>query len=278
MLIWDPNRIFFKIPFIGYPITWYGCFFAAGFMVGYVILCHILTEVLAKNELHSVAKKRATAIMDKFGIIGAICAVLGARIGYILFYGLPDYLAHPLDIFKVWQGGLASHGAAIAVLFGILYFVRKNREYTFFFMLDALVIAASFVGGMIRIGNFMNQEITGLPTEKPWGVTFLHPMDNVAGIPLHPVQLYESLSYFVLFIALYTTWRLRGKEIGSGVTTGLFFVALFTCRFFIEFLKVPQGIVLPADFPLRMGQILSIPFVIAGVFLLLRARRQHVQA
>lgn len=274
-LTWDPNRIFFKIPFIHYPITWYGCFFALGFMVGYLILKHVYTEVF-KNEGVNNPKEEATALMDRLAVVGAFCAVLGARLGYVFFYGWPYYRSHPQDIFKVWEGGLASHGAALAVLMGIFYFVWRNKQrfqsLSFFKVLDALVIAAGFAAGSIRLGNFMNQEITGLPTTMPWGVSFLHPMDNQAGIPLHPVQLYESSFYFLLTALLYFVWRLRKKELGSGFLSGCFFVSLFTFRFFIEYFKVHQGEVLSPEFPLRMGQLLSIPFVLLGFFLLIRRR------
>ena len=273
--VWDPNRIFFKIPFINYPITWYGCFFAMGFMVGYVILRHILTEVFKKDGI-AKPKEEATALMDSFAVVGAVCAVLGARLGYVFFYGWPYYRHHLLDIFKVWEGGLASHGAALMVLLGIVYFVRRHKkrfpQLSFFMMLDSLAIAAGFAAGCIRLGNFMNQEITGMPTTMPWGVSFLHPMDNAAGIPLHPVQLYESLFYFCLFLGLYTVWRIRKKEVGSGFLSGCFFLGLFAFRFVIEFFKVHQGEVLSPDFPLRMGQVLSIPFVILGITLLFRRR------
>lgn len=276
--VWDPNRIFFKIPVIGYPVTWYGCFFALGFMVGYSILRHIFTEVfVSKGQPRLEAKEVATSIMDRFGVVGAVCAVLGARLGYVFFYGWPYYREHPLDIFKVWEGGLASHGAAFCVLLGILFFIRrwKKPKLSFLFVLDSLVIAACFAGGCIRLGNFMNQEITGLPTTMPWGVSFLHPMDNAAGIPLHPVQLYESVFYFFLFCALYAVWRLRGKEVGSGFISGCFFISLFSFRFLIEFFKIHQGEVLSVDFPLRMGQLLSLPFVALGISLLFRSKKKY---
>ncbi len=118
----------------------------------------------------------------------------------------------------------------------------------------------------------MNQEITGVPTTMPWGVKFLHPMDNVPGIALHPVQLYESLFYLFLFGMLYLIWRIRGKELGSGFLSGCFFLALFSFRFLIEFFKTHQGELLSSDFPLRMGQLLSIPFILLGLALLLRRR------
>ncbi|MFN0065052.1 MAG: prolipoprotein diacylglyceryl transferase [Chlamydiales bacterium] len=275
-LVWDPSRVCFKIPFIGYPITWYGCLFALGFMLGHIVVRHVLTAAFQTPErTFSDAKERASSLLDRFGILGALSAVIGARIGYILFYGLPEYIAHPIEIFKVWEGGLASHGAALFVLVAIIYFVRRQKrhfpELTFLFLLDALTIAATLAGGCIRIGNFINQEITGITTSLPWAVVFLHPMDNVAGVPLHPVQLYESLFYFVLFVALYTIWRARGKEIGSGFISGCFFLLLFTFRFCVEFIKIHQGHLLGAGSALRMGQCLSIPFVILGAVLVVRA-------
>ncbi|MCH9611067.1 MAG: Phosphatidylglycerol--prolipoprotein diacylglyceryl transferase [Chlamydiales bacterium] len=276
-LVWDPNRIFFKIPFINYPITWYGCFFAGGFMMAYVILRHIFTYVLTEKGIKD-PREESTQLLDRFAIICSFAAVAGARLGYVFFYGWPYFRHHLMDIPKVWEGGLASHGAAVAVLLSLFYFVWRNKKrfpyLSFFLLFDALVIAAGFAAGSIRLGNFVNQEITGLATTMPWGVIFLHPMDNQAGVPLHPVQLYESIFYFSLCVTLYGVWRLRKRELGSGFMSGCFLMIMFAFRFIIEFLKMPQGEVLAADFPLRMGQILSIPFFLLGLFLLIRRRRR----
>ena len=279
VFVWDPDRFCFTVPFIHYPITWYGCFFACGFMAGYWLLRHIYTQVFSMKNVAD-PKEEATLFMDRFAGVGVLSAVVGARLGYVFFYGWPHYRHHPIDIFKVWEGGLASHGAAVAVLCGIVFFVRQQKkrfpQLSFLWLLDGMTIAVGLAAGSIRLGNFMNQEITGTPTTMPWGVSFLHPTDNHAGVPLHPVQLYEASFYFTLCACFYLLWRLRKKELGSGFLSGCFFVTLFTFRFIIEFFKSHQSALLSPDFPLRMGQILSLPFIAVGIILLIR--RGHARA
>ena len=205
-------------------------------------------------------------------------SVIGARLGYIFFYGWPMYKAHPEAIFNIREGGLASHGGAIGAIFAIFLVVKwlKARfpKLTFLAILDGVVVAAPLAGAWIRIGNFFNQEITGTATSLPWGVNFLHPLDRYVGV-VHPVQLYESIFYFALFALMYTIWRKRGKELGSGFLTGIFFIELFTFRFLIEYLKSHQGEVLPETFWIKMGQLLSLPFICIGLFLLTRYYRQR---
>ncbi len=186
------------------------------------------------------------------------------------------YKANPQSIFNIREGGLASHGGAIGALIAIFLVVvwlkKRYSKLSFLGILDGVVIAAPLAGACIRIGNFFNQEITGTATSLPWGVNFLHPLDRYIGV-VHPVQLYESIFYFALFGSMFTLWKKRGRELGSGFLTGLFFVLLFTFRFFVEYLKSPQGEVLPETSWIRMGQLLSIPFIFIGLFLLTRYYR-----
>lgn len=270
---WDPDRIFFVVPGVNHPITWYGILFAFGFLGGYgFIRLFLKNQLIAKGANETAAKKEATQLADRLTVLTVLGTVIGARLGHVFFYGWPYYRLHLLEIFQVWQGGLASHGAAVGILVALFIFtfsVRSRASFlTFKATLDLLMIPAAFAGGCIRLGNFINQEILGQPTQLPWGVIFLHPIEGIAGIPLHPVQIYEALFYFSVCGFLYYLWKKTGKTVGQGVLAAWFFILVFGFRFFIEFLKLPQSQILDETASLNMGQWLSIPFVLVGIFLL----------
>lgn len=273
-LTWDPDRNFFVIPYLNHPITWYGLFFAFGFLVAYFLFRKILIRFLSEPTAYmEEIELKATQLTDRLSLLVILGTVIGARLGHVFFYSWPYYKQEPLAIFKIWEGGLASHGGAIGVIIAFAIFIgwnrREHKKLTFLAILDMAVIPTAFVAGCIRIGNFINQEITGIPTDLPWGVKFLHPIDGIAGIPVHPVQLYESASYFVIFGILYAMWRRWEKKVGYGLFSGLFLILVFGSRFLIEYLKMPQNEWLDTIFPLSMGQILSIPFILFGIVLLI---------
>lgn len=279
---WDPDRNFFVIPYLNHPVTWYGFLFAIGFLVGYVLVRKMFAYFLAESSLPSAEVELASVkLTDRLSLFVIIGTIVGARLGHVFFYGWSYYKQNPTSIFKVWEGGLASHGGAIGVLIGLFLFLllNKNKKITLLVLLDILVVPAAFVGGCIRIGNFINQEITGIPTSLPWGVTFLHPIDGLPGVPVHPTQLYESMTYFLIFFLLYFLWRKRPAYIGCGLLGGCFFTLVFGARFLIEFVKMPQSEWPGPHFPLSMGQLLSIPFFVLGIALLIysRYREKHAQ-
>ena len=272
---WDPNRNFFVVPYINHPVTWYGFLFAMGFLVGYFLIRKIFADFLA-NPSQPIAESKLQAIQltDRLAVFVILGTVIGARLGHVFFYGWSYYSAYPLNIFKIWEGGLASHGGAIGVLIGLIIFFILSRKQapklTFLALLDAVVIPTAFVGGCIRIGNFLNQEITGIPTKMPWAVVFMHPIDGLPGIPVHPVQLYESIFYFFVFVVLITIWLRNKQTIGLGHVSGWFFLLVFGFRFMIEYLKMPQNEAFDVEGWFMMGQLLSIPFILFGAFLLIR--------
>jgi len=150
-------------------------------------------------------KSRVLIFSERLTFYIIIGTVVGARLGHILFYEqLSFYLAHPLDIFKVWEGGLASHGAIIGMLCSITFcYLRSRKEYPMISIvriIDLLVVPSLFAGCLIRIGNFMNQEILGTATSLPWAIVFGHPADGSVPIPRHPAQLYEAVGYFWGFL------------------------------------------------------------------------------
>jgi prolipoprotein diacylglyceryl transferase len=174
-------------------------------------------------------------------------------------------LTNPIEILKVWEGGLASHGAAIGILTAIYLFSNKKKNYSMLWVLDRVVIVVALAGTFIRLGNLFNSEIIGIPTEISWAFIFTA-VDN---IPRHPAQLYESISYFIIFLILLFIYY-KGFEKKNGLLFGLFLVLVFTFRFFVEFIKENQSGFEEA-MVLNMGQLLSIPFVIAGFIFISRS-------
>ncbi|MEZ5314783.1 MAG: prolipoprotein diacylglyceryl transferase [Chlamydiales bacterium] len=272
-LHWDPDRVFFVLPYINHPMTFYGLFFAFGFLVGYFLVRKIFRKFLEqKGQSSEKANISSMQFADRLSMFVLFGTVIGARLGHVFFYGWSYYFNHPEDILRVWEGGLSSHGGAVGILISLLIFIWWNRQskpkITFLCLLDLLVIPTAFAGGCIRMGNFMNQEINGIPTNLPWGIVFVHPVDGIPGVALHPVQIYESITYFGIFVFLFLIWRYRPSHIGVGLLSGWFFLLTFGLRFLIEFLKMPQNEWFDRESALTMGQFLSIPFVILGIYLL----------
>lgn len=259
---WDVDPIAFTIPLINRPVAWYGILFAIGFFLAFYILISLLKK---RDELEEKERFRFVEKLTVYVIVGT---VVGARLGHILFYeNLRDYLLHPLNILKTWEGGLASHGGAIGIFIALILFSLKMKKLSVIRIIDFLAIPTLLVGTLIRIGNFINQEVLGTVTTVPWAIVFGHPMDGSFPAPRHPAQLYEALFYLVTFL---TFWKLFPRLIPyKGRLAGLFFTAVFLFRFAIEFLKEEQSYLL-GDPTFTMGQWLSIPFILLGAILLWR--------
>ncbi|HBZ22019.1 MAG TPA: prolipoprotein diacylglyceryl transferase [Bacteroidales bacterium] len=243
---WDVNPEIFRIG--SFAVRWYGLLFASSFLFGYIIL-----DKVFKNE------NLSQATLDRLTVYVAVGVIAGARLGHCLFYEPGYYLSHPVEILKIWHGGLASHGAAIGILIALWLFVRKEKkDYTW--IIDRVAIVVALSGFFIRMGNLMNSEIYGVETTLPWGFVFLR---NGETAPKHPTQIYEALTYLFIFLLLLRIyWKSKGEYI-QGLLISLTLILIFTSRFFIEFLKEDQ-VAFESGMKLNMGQILSIPFVIAG--------------
>ena len=253
IITWDVNPEIFRIG--NFAVRWYGLLFASGFVFGYYIM-----RGFFRNE------GIQEAVLDKLTVYVALGTIIGARLGHCFFYEPAYYLAHPLEILKVWHGGLASHGAAIGILLSLWLFVRKEKK-PFIWVIDRLVVVVALAGALIRLGNLMNSEIYGVETTLPWGFVFLQ---NGERVPKHPTQIYEALAYLVTFgILMWIYWKTRGKQ-KPGLLFGLFLILVFLFRFFVEYVKEDQ-VDFEAGMKLNMGQLLSIPFVIAGVAILIWA-------
>lgn len=251
-LVWNVEPEIFRLG----PLAprWYGLLFASGFVLGYFILVQIY-----RNE------RRPEQNLSSLFLYVFLGTLIGARIGHVLFYQPDYYLARPWEILMIWQGGLASHGGFIGVLIGIYLYLRKYREMSFLELSDRLAIPALLAASLIRIGNFFNSEILGLPSNLPWAIIFIR-VDN---IPRHPAMLYESLAYAIVFTTLYIAyWKTEIIKI-TGRILGASLVACFAARFLIEFVKEHQ-VPFEQGIPLNMGQLLSIPFILIGLVLLYR--------
>ncbi len=221
-------------------------------------------------------RKIAMGITDQLTTYMVIGILVGARLGYVLFYGWPAFKTNPLEVFKIWEGGLSSHGASLGILTGLtLFIIKRSKEkikFSFLHVLDVIAIFTGVIAFFIRLGNFVNQEIVGIVSNMPWAIIFAHPFGGESAVPRHPVQLYEAFFYLCLALITYMLWKRNKVKMGSGQLTGILLVLLFTFRFFIEFFKARQGLLIQSQSSLQMGQLLSIPFIFLGLGLILRPR------
>ncbi|PTN09338.1 prolipoprotein diacylglyceryl transferase [Mangrovibacterium marinum] len=254
---WNVNPEIFHIGSLS--VRWYGLLFATGFLIGYNIV-----EKMFKFEGADIKW------LESLFIYMLVATVIGARLGHVLFYGWDYYSQHPAEILKVWHGGLASHGGALGIFIALIIWSRKVSKRPVLWVLDRVVVPTALVAAMIRTGNLMNSEIYGVATNLPWGFIFERNGEELAK---HPTQIYEALSYLITFaVVLYLFFKtnLRKKE---GFIVGLFFVMVFFSRFMIEFIKEDQE-AFEAGMALNMGQWLSVPFVLGGLLLMLRALKK----
>jgi prolipoprotein diacylglyceryl transferase len=257
-ITWDVSPVIFHLGPL--PIRWYSLGWLLAFGVGF----HLVRWMYRREGKPEADLETVLLYM----ILGAI---IGARLGHCFFYQADYYLAHPLEIIAFWKGfrGLASHGGAIGILVSLYIFSRRHPNQPYLWLVDRVVGPTALGGFFIRMGNLMNSEILGLPSDAPWAMTFL----RVDSIPRHPAQLYEALSYLLIFFLLFFLYRRKGPKLPSGFLTGAFLVTVFGARFLIEFVKERHA-AFEVGLPLSMGQILSIPTVALGIGLILWALRK----
>lgn len=240
-------------------LRWYGLLFASAFVFGYWILLKVYT-----------LEKKPQADLEQLSIYVILGTVIGARLGHCLFYDPVYYLSNPFEIIKVWEGGLASHGAAIGILTAIYLLTKKQKDKSMLWILDRLVIVVALAAVLIRLGNLFNSEIIGTATNVPWAFIFAK-VDNV---PRHPAQLYEAIFYLISFVILYFVYYKTDKKTKQGFIFGLFLILIFGFRFFVEFIKKEQSS-FEKGMIIDMGQILSIPFVLGGLYFLLKKQTEN---
>lgn len=263
-IVWDINPEMFTIPGIDWPIRWYGFLFAMAFLFSQWIMSRVFrAELRAQKDLD---------LLTLYVIAGT---VLGARLGHCLFYDPDYYLSHPLDILKIYEGGLASHGGAIGILTALYLYSRKTKENVLW-ILDRITLVVPLSAMFIRLGNLMNSEIIGKVSGSDYGFKFIRSAEDaytyanvgIDAVPArHPSQLYEAVFFAVLSLVMLYLWKNKREKLTQGFSIGLLLIIVFSFRFLIEFTKMPQE-AFEETLPLNMGQMLSFPFIVIGVFLI----------
>lgn len=255
----------------------YGLLFVSGIVMGYFVIRKMFKAEQVEDK-----------ILDSLVTYMVLATIIGARLGHVLFYGPywdgfvngkfeRGYFSHPGDIIKVWEGGLASHGAAIAILIALFIFSKKVSKMSYIWILDRIAAPIAIAGTFIRLGNLVNHEMVGYETTVPWAFKFQYYFNEATGFydptPRHPAQLYEAICYFISFwILLYLYWKLK-KWQQPGFVFGSFLILIFGSRIICECFKLGQT---ARDYtlPLNTGQLLSIPLVLAGIFLVYNASKK----
>jgi prolipoprotein diacylglyceryl transferase len=272
-ITWNPDPAIFHLG----PLTvrWYGLLWALGIWATLII-----TQKIFKHE------KLPDIWVDKLFMYTVIGAVVGARLGHCLFYGwalLPEpatflgftfkygnhYLSHPWELLYIWQGGLASHGGAIGILIAMILYNKNVSKKGINWIFDRLLIGVAICGAAIRLGNLMNSEIYGSATSLPWGFIFLR---NGETQPMHPTQIYEMLYCLITFAVMWWMYWKKEAYKKNGLLFGVFLIGVFGSRFLLEFIKLNQE-AFESNLLLNMGQWLSLPFIVWGIYLIVRSTK-----
>lgn len=274
-ITWNVDPVMFYLGDRG--IRWYGFLLALGFLLGYLIV----SRVMKKEGYQQI-------VIDKLAIYVIVGVVAGLRLGHCLFYNPVYYLTHPIEILYVWEGGLASHGGAAGILLAVWLYSRRIKM-SFLGLLDRIVLIVPLAGGMVRLGNLMNSEIYGVQTSVPWAFKFLKskedllPAINASGgkceitdlncladywVARHPTQLYEAIFYLLMFVVFFFVFKKFIKQWKEGTFLGWFVTVLFVFRYLIEFTKVDQVEFTGWTDAIKMGQLLSVPFILLGLYFL----------
>ncbi len=264
---WNANPVLCRLGPL--EIRWYSLMFVIGFTFGYYLFKKFFRREGLKTDL-----------LDPLLYTLVFATLIGARLGHCIFYQ-PDYyfgsLEGFLEIFMPWKGGLASHGGAIAIIIGMIWYARhygRKNGFDFVWLMDHLAIAVAFVATLIRLGNLFNSEIYGDVTTLPWGFIFER---NGETEPKHPTQLYEAGAYLVLGIILLLMYNKKLDKLSRGIFIGIFLIGCFGSRFLIEFIKEPQ-VEFEQNMTYDMGQLLSIPFILLGIAFLIYAWKTRIPA
>ena len=241
-------------------LRWYGLLFVGSFFLGSMILTWMY-----KRE------GKDPVVVENLIIYLMVGAVIGSRLMHCLAYEPEFYLANPLEILKVWKGGLASHGGLLGV-FIAMYIFSKRYDTPYMWVVSRVTIPGALTAAFVRFGNFFNSEILGKPSDTPWAIVF----ERIDLIPRHPVQLYEAFSYLALFLVLIFIYKRVSPSFATKILPGIFLFSMFTIRFLLEYTKTRQ-----ADYttslPFTTGQLLSIPFIIIGLLWILWALKTKKQ-
>ncbi len=276
-VVWDVDPVCFSLGPLS--VRWYGVMWALGIL----LVLFIMGKVYKREQI-------AEPLLDKLFIYVLLGAIIGSRLGHCFFYewhlleepinflGITfkygnEYLLKPWRLIAIWEGGLASHGGAIGILIAVWLYNRKWLKRGFVWLLDRLIIGVALCGACIRFGNLMNSEIFGFPTTLPWGFMFVRSYEwqmLYPGQACHPTQIYEMIYCLVTFaVCALLYWKYNaGKR--EGLLLGIFWIGIFGTRFVLEFIKNDQE-AFESSLLLNMGQWLSLPFIIWGIYLIINA-------
>ena len=253
--VWDIDPVLLHLGPL--QLRWYGLLFVGSFFLGLMLL-----QWVFKRE------GKDPVLLDTFLIYIMVGAVVGSRLMHCFAYEPAFYLSHPLEILKIWKGGLASHGGLLGSVFAVWLFSRKYH-FDFMWLLSRTALAGTITAAFVRFGNFFNSEILGKPADLPWSVIFA----RIDMVPRHPVQLYEAFSYLLLFTLLLLIYRHTKPTTATRILPGVFLTYMFIVRFLLEYTKTKQADY-TWDLPLTTGQALSLPFILIGILWLLYAWKQ----
>ncbi|WP_090472613.1 prolipoprotein diacylglyceryl transferase [Mucilaginibacter sp. OK268] len=264
-ITWNPNPNIFDLGF--YALHWYSVLFLGGFVLGYLIIKQRFKTACINPYL-----------LERLTLYTVAGSLIGARLGHCLFYDWEYYHSHIIEIILPFQftphfkvtgyQGLASHGGGIGIFIALWLYHRKyHKDINLLWVMDQLALVVPLAGCCIRLGNLMNSEIIGRPTQMSWAFIFVR--DD--SVPRHPAQLYEAMAYLGIFIILNLVTRYRPSK--NGFLLGLFLTLVFTARFLLEGIKEDQ-VAFEAHMSLNMGQLLSIPFIVAGIILMILKSRK----
>lgn len=254
--IWNIDPILVAIG----PLTihWYGALFASAIFAGLYFMKWIYIQ-----------EKQPVEPLDNLLMYAVIGIIIGARLGHCLFYDPSYYLANPLKILAIWEGGLASHGGGLGIIIAVYFYCKRNNQ-DLLWLLDRLAITTALFGIFVRSANFVNSEIIGKVTDVPWAVIF----QQIDNLPRHPAQLYEAIAYLTIFVTLTIVYRATSAKNHRGMLLGLFLIMTFTARFIVEFFKQQQA-AYSIEISLNTGQLLSIPFFIIGLYLVFSSMKRN---
>ena len=247
-------------------IRWYALAFILGFTIGY----KIVERMFKQEDLNP-------AWLDPLLWYTVVGTIIGARLGHCLFYDPQYYFSNPMEILKVWEGGLASHGGVLGIIVAIYFFSKRYTHKSMLWTFDKLVVPTGLVAALIRLGNLMNHEVYGGPTDLPWGFRFIVNIGYwrqgaapAFSPPSHPTQIYEAICYLLTFALCMWLYFKKDAWKKEGLIFGVFMICIFASRFFIEMVKNVQE-KFEENMMLNMGQLLSIPFVLLGIICIWRA-------
>ncbi len=266
-IVWDVDPVMLHLGSL--EIRWYGLMWGIGFILAY----EMVSRLFAKE-------KYPVQWADKLFVYCILSSVIGARLGHCLFYEWGYYGAHPVEIFKIWKGGLASHGGVILLILALMWYSWKVTNKNVWWLFDRMIPAVAVVCMCIRFGNLMNSEIFGFPTTLPWGFEFVRSREwqtlyNSGGeaLPCHPTQIYEMLYCLTALVVSWVMYHKFHLERYIGLITGVSLLIFFGARFGLEFMKNPQ-VTEEIGMALNIGQKLSLPLILLGVYLIVTCRKR----